>query len=278
MKILITGYQGFIGKNLVAQLKNRGYEDLLLYDVTTEEAQLDSFLNICDFVFHLAGVNRTQEVEEFEQGNKGLAEYIVNKLESCSNNCPIVACSSIHAQKDTPYGISKKAMEEVMFRHARSTGASVYVYRLPNVYGKWCMPNYNSAVATFCHNITRNLELHINNPGTELQLVYIDDVVNEFINCLENPPVADEQGFCNISEVSNIKLEALVLKLRSFYESRQMLETPVFESDFDRKLYAVFVSYYPENEFSYKLEKNLIAEDIFANALKISISDNYPSR
>ncbi len=267
MKILITGYKGFIGKNLVAQLKNKGYDDLLLYDVASEETQLDTYLKQCDFIFHLAGVNRPENDKEFEQGNKDFTINIINKLNQYQNYCPIVACSSIHAEKDNAYGISKKAMEVELLKHGKNTASKVFIYRLPNVFGKWCRPNYNSAVATFCHNITRNLKIRMDNPETELQLVYIDDVVNEFINCLEKEPKTDEKGLCTIAEITSIKLGELVSKLYSFHQNRQQLEIN-FETDFDRKLYAVLLSYYPENDFSYKLDKKTDDRGYFCECFK----------
>ncbi len=261
MKILVTGYKGFIGKNLVAQLRNEGYDDLLLYDVDTEESELDGFLERCDFVFHLAGVNRPQNDDEFEKGNNQLTCHIIGRLKHFGNNCPIVASSSVQAENDSPYGKSKRAMETALFEYSRETGAPVYVYRLPNVYGKWCKPNYNSVVATFCHNVARDIDIRIDNSETVLRLVYVDDVVNAFIGCIE-------KGFCEVSTVDTVSLGQLAEKIRAFRENRRTLVIPSFEGGFDRKLYATYVSYLPEDNFSYALEKKSDARGFFCECIK----------
>ncbi len=164
MKILVTGSNGFVGKNLVCELHNRGYDDLYLYDIDTDPELLSTFTKDCEFVFHLAGVNRPKEQIEFMEGNFGFTSTLLDSLKSHQNTAPVLISSSIQAELDNPYGRSKKAGEDLLFSYAKETGSIVYVYRLPNVFGKWCKPNYNSAVATFCHNIARDLPITVNDP------------------------------------------------------------------------------------------------------------------
>ena len=185
MKILITGSRGFIGKNLVAELNNRDYNDVLQYDVDTEFALLDEYCRVAEFVFHLAGVNRPMEQSEFMEGNFGFTSTLLDALKKHNNTCPVMISSSIQAELNNPYGESKKAGEDLLLTYSKQTGAKVLVYRLPNVFGKWCRPNYNSVVATFCHNISHNLSIAIKDPSVVMNLVYIDDVVDELINALE---------------------------------------------------------------------------------------------
>ncbi len=268
LKILITGSDGFIGKNLVAQFRNRGYEELLLCKRNTGEVVLEKYLEECDFVFHLAGVNRSANPEAFTEGNINFTRKILNKLKDCANLCPVVASSSIQAGANHIYGQSKKAMEDLLFEYAESNKTKAYVYRLPNVYGKWCRPNYNSVVATFCFNIVRDIPLKIDNPQTVLQLVYIDDVVNTFIDGMEGKVITEDNGFCTVPIVDFVKLETVAQKLTSFHESRKTLELPPFENDFDRKLYAVYTSYLPEDEFSYVLDAKSDERGYFCECLK----------
>ena len=192
MKLLVTGAKGFIGKNLIATLENirDGKDkttplspDITIYacDVETSEAELDSFCRDCDFVFNLAGVNRPKEEEEFMQGNFGFASHLLDTLKKHNNSCPVMLSSSTQAALSNPYGESKKAGEDLFFRYSEETGAKVLVYRFPNVFGKWCRPNYNSAVVTFCYNIAHDLPITVNDRSHEMTLVYIDDVVAELV-------------------------------------------------------------------------------------------------
>jgi len=185
MKILVTGANGFIGKNLVAELTNRGYRDIYTYTRDCDPSLLEQYLQDCQFVFHLAGVNRPKDEHEFESGNAGLTSRIVELLQRYDNRAPVLITSSIQAERDNPYGRSKKIAETILFEHNRATDAKVYIYRLPNVFGKWSRPNYNSVVATFAYNIARNLDIQIHDPNAGLTLCYIDDVVDEFIRALE---------------------------------------------------------------------------------------------
>ena len=185
MKILITGANGFIGKNLIAELKNRGYTTILPFTKETENSLLEKFCKEAEFVFHLAGVNRPKDEKEYMEGNFGITLKLLKTLKKHNNNCPVLFSSSIHADQDTPYGRSKKEAEKLLFKYSEETGAKVLVYRLPNVFGKWCRPNYNSVIATFCYNIARDLPITVHDPNVTLKLVYIDDVIDEFIRALE---------------------------------------------------------------------------------------------
>ena len=184
MKILVTGAKGFIGRNLVERLRNLQLGDIYEYDKDSSEGSLEVFCRDCDFVFHLAGVNRPERVEEFREGNYGFTSELLGLLEKQHNRCPVMLSSSTQAEQDNPYGKSKLAGEELLLEYGRRTGAKVLVYRFPNVFGKWCRPNYNSAVATFCYNTAHGLPLQVNGRDTKLRLVYIDDVVDELVRAL----------------------------------------------------------------------------------------------
>jgi len=255
MRILITGSNGFVGKNLVCELRSKGFEDLYLFDIETEPSLLDSFTKDCEFVFHLAGVNRPKDVDEFMQGNFGFTDTLLASLKRNKNTCPVLITSSIQAALDNPYGKSKKAGEDLLFSYAKETGATVHVFRLPNVFGKWCRPNYNSAVATFCHNIARDLPITVNDPEVVMSLVYIDDVLEAFL-CALKGDVVKEDGFCKVSTVHTAKLGRIVELLKSFRESRTTLSVPNMANSFEKVLYSTYLNYLPENQFSYPLKMN----------------------
>ena len=255
MKLLITGAQGFVGKNLIATLEPKQDYIIYPYDIDTEPSRLDDYTKDCDFVFHLAGVNRPRQVEEFTAGNPGFTEILLASLQKNRNTCPFLITSSTQAALDNPYGRSKKAAEELVFDYAQASGAEVFVYRLPNVFGKWCRPNYNSAVATFCHNIARDLPITVNDPEVVMNLVYIDDVVAEMLNALQGN-VSREDRYCVVPLVHTIKLGDIVKLLYSFKNSRTDLAIPDMADGFTRKLYATYLSYLPEDKFSYFLKMN----------------------
>jgi UDP-2-acetamido-2,6-beta-L-arabino-hexul-4-ose reductase len=210
LKILVTGSRGFIGKNLMVELQNRGYTEIYRYDKDTDAGFLAEYTRDCEFVFHLAGINRPDNEKEFMDGNFGFTSLLLDSLREHNNTCPIVISSSIQAELDNPYGRSKKAGEELLFDYGKETGAKVLVYRFPNVFGKWCQPNYNSVIATFCHNIARGLPIRVNDRETMLNLVYIDEVVTELINALKghetkigdycHVPIVHSIGFTRNSE------------------------------------------------------------------------------
>jgi UDP-2-acetamido-2,6-beta-L-arabino-hexul-4-ose reductase len=267
MKILITGSNGFVGKNLVYELRNRGYEDLFLYDINTAPSLLNTFTKECEFVFHLAGVNRPKDEKEFMQGNFGFTSTLLDSLKLNKNTCPILITSSIQAERDNPYGKSKKAGEDLLFEYAKQTGSTVYVFRLPNVFGKWCRPNYNSAVATFCHNIARNLPITVNDPEVVMNLVYIDDVVESFISALKGNVLKDGK-FCKVPTINTVKLGRIVELLTDFRESRQNLSVPNMSSGFEKVLYSTYLSYLPEDQFSYPLKMNIDERGSFTEIIR----------
>ena len=279
MNILVTGAKGFVGKNLVEALKNvhdgkdktRGIENninILEYDLDTDEAELDVFCKKADFVFNLAGVNRPETEEEFMQGNFGFASRLLDGLKKYNNKCPVMLSSSIQAERDNAYGKSKKAGEDLFFKYSKDTGAEVFVYRLPNVFGKWCRPNYNSAVATFCHNIARDLPITVNDRSVMMQLVYIDDVVDELINALTGK-ANKVSAFCEIPIVHKITLGEIVDLLYSFKESRETKSVPdMTENSFSKKLYSTYLSYLESDNFAYKLNMNCDNRGSFTEILR----------
>lgn len=278
MNILITGAKGFIGKNLIAELNNikegkaKGYNltsDLTLfeYDTDTDPALLDGYCKEADFVFHLAGVNRPKDQSEFMEGNFGFTSVLLDTLKKQGNKCPVMLASSIQAELDNPYGISKKAGENLLFEYGHETGAEVLIYRFPNVFGKWCRPNYNSAVATFCYNIAHNLPIQVNDRNAQMTLVYIDDVVKELISALEGNP-HKEGDFCKVPIEYRITLGEIVDLIHSFKESRNDLQVPDLSDAFTKKLYSTYLSYLPEDQFSYQLKMNVDERGSFTEFLK----------
>ena len=285
MRILVTGAKGFVGKNLCAQLNNikegkaKCYGDIVVddvyeYDIDGTIEQLDSYCKNCDFVFNLAGVNRPQNQEEFMQGNFGFASTLLNTLKKHKNNCPVMISSSIQATLagrfgTSEYGKSKKAGEELMFEYGKETGAKVLVYRFPNLFGKWCRPNYNSAVATFCNNIANDLPIQVNDPNVELELLYIDDLVDEMIAALKGEEhrcefegvetVLTENGnYCAAPITHKVTLGEIVELLNSFAEQPQTLLIPEIPyNSFAKKLYSTYLSYLPKEKVAFPLKMNV---------------------
>jgi UDP-2-acetamido-2,6-beta-L-arabino-hexul-4-ose reductase len=237
------------------------------YDLDTDLALLDEYCKQADFVFHLAGVNRPKEQSEFIEGNLGFTSKLLETLEKHNNTCPVMISSSIQATLDNPYGQSKKAGEDLLFKYGQQTGAKVLVYRFPNVFGKWCRPNYNSAIATFCHNLARDLPITVNDPDVVLNLVYIDDVVNELINALEGKEtrVGD---FCEVREVYQKRLGDIVDLIYSFKNSREERSIPNMSDPFTKKLYSTYLSYLPKDKFSYELKMNVDNRGSFTEFIK----------
>ena len=279
MNILVTGANGFVGRNLVSQLENiasgkaRNYaiagEELhvLCYDVDSDPAALEEYCRRADFVFNLAGVNRPEDPSEFMKGNFGFASVLLDTLKKCGNSCPVMISSSTQAALDNPYGESKRAGEELLFEYGRETGAKVLVYRFPNVFGKWCRPNYNSAVATFCHNIAHGLPIRVNDPSVVMHLVYIDDVVDELIGALSG----DEHragAFCEVPVVHEITLGGIVDLLYSFRDMQQDLEVPDLGDAFAKKLYSTYLSYLPKERFCYPLKMNVDNRGSFTEIIR----------
>lgn len=284
MKILVTGAKGFVGRNLVAQLKNirdgkaRCYGDLAVsriyeYDVDSTQKQLDEWCSDCDFVFNLAGVNRPQNQEEFMQGNCGFAGMLLDMLKKHGNKCPVMISSSIQATLagrfgTSEYGRSKKAGEELVFDYGRQTGVKVLVYRFPNLFGKWCRPNYNSAIATFCNNIANDLPIQVNDRNVEMELLYIDDLVDEMINALkgnehrcefEGVETVPEEGgrYCYCPVTHKAMLGDIVDMLYSFAAQPKTLEMPEIPSgSLAKKLYSTYLSYLPKEKVAFELKMN----------------------
>lgn len=267
MKILVTGSQGFVGKNLIAELRNRGYNNIFEYTRDTDESLLEEYTKECEFVYHLAGVNRPKDEKEFMEGNFGFTFELLEFLKKHNNKAPVLITSSIQVERDNPYGKSKKAGEDLLFNYNRETGVKVLVYRLANLFGKWSRPNYNSVLSTFCHNIARDMEIQVNDPEVELSLSYIDDVVKEFINAMEGNPTQNKE-FCIVPVVHNVKLGKLAELIKSFRDSRQDLFIPDMEDPFIKKLYSTYLSYLPEDKFSYDLKMNVDNRGSFTEFLK----------
>ena len=254
--VLVTGSCGFVGKNLVLSLQRRDDVRLTTFDTRDDASVLPGLVGQADFIFHLAGVNRPMNQGEFHTGNVGLTEKIVEVLTQQKRAVPLLLCSSTQAALDNPYGVSKRQAEEIVFAYGQSTDTPVYVYRLPNLFGKWCRPNYNSAVATFCHNIAHGLPIQINDPDVTLNLAYIDDVIAAFMATLDGKPSFDGP-FCVVEPVHSIKLGAIVDLLNSFKTSRHDLNIPDLSDPLTKKLYSTYLSYLPTDQFSYPLKMNI---------------------
>ena len=285
MKVLVTGARGFVGKNLCAQLGNiktgkaKYYSNLVIdevyeYDIDSTPEQLDAWCKNCDFVFNLAGVNRPQDPKEFMEGNFGFATILLNTLKKHKNNCPVMISSSIQATLagrfgTSEYGKSKKAGEELMFQYGEETGAKVLVYRFPNLYGKWCRPNYNSAVATFCNNIANDLPITVNDPTVDMELLYIDDLVDEMICALKGEEhhcefdgvetVFTPAGrYCAAPITHHVKLGEIVELLYKFRDMPKTLMIPDIPADsFAKRLYSTYLSYLPKEKAIFDLKMNI---------------------
>ncbi|MDI6505167.1 capsular polysaccharide biosynthesis protein CapF [Bacillus wiedmannii] len=253
MKILVTGAKGFLGKNLVAELKNQGYKDIFEFSREDNITLLERYTRECDFVFHLAGVNRPKDENEFMEGNAGFTSQLLNLLKEQGDKVPVLITSSIQAENNNPYGKSKKVGEEALFNYSKETGAKAYVYRLPNLFGKWSKPNYNTVVATFCHNIARGLDIQVNDPDVELNLCYIDDVLEEFFKALNHTPTIQDD-YCFVPVTHNIKLGELANVIKSFKEGRENLSISNMGDALTKKLYSTYLSFLPKDKFSYDLK------------------------
>lgn len=267
MKILVTGAKGFIGKNLIAELRNRKYDYIFEYDKETNPKLLDEYCKNTDFVFHLAGVNRPKEQSDFMEGNFKFTSDLLDTLKKHKNNCPVMISSSAQAKLDNPYGKSKKAGEDLLLNYGNETGAKVLVYRLPNVFGKWARPNYNSAVATFCHNIAHDLSIQVNNSSEVMNLVYIDDVVNELTNALQGKENKVDL-LCEVPVVHTSTLGEIVDLIYSFKKSRDDRSVPDMSDAFTKKLYSTYLSYLPKDKFSYELKMNVDQRGSFTEFIK----------
>lgn len=296
MKILVTGAQGFVGKNLVANLKNIAQgknrtrpnlhiDEIYSYDLDIDPALLAGYCARADFVFHLAGVNRPQNNEEFMEGNFGFSSTLLETLKQTGNKCPVVLSSSIQATLigrygKSDYGRSKLAGEELFFAYGNETGAPVLVYRFPNLFGKWCRPNYNSVVATFCYNLSHDLPIQVNDPSTQLELLYIDDLVEELLDALEGHPhrcdyeglmplLKEDGKYCYASPTHEVTLGEIVQLLESFKAQPQTLVLPEIPPDsFAKKLYSTYLSYLPQEKVAFPLKMNVDERGSFTELLK----------
>jgi len=272
MKLLVTGSEGFIGQNLLVRLRESGNE-VLTFSRCDGDAKLPNLIAHADFVFHLAGVNRPRDVSEYAAGNAELTRKLVQLLAQRRDAAiPVVLTSSTQAQFDNPYGRSKRHAEQALADYARATGALVYVYRLPKVFGKWCRPNYNSVVATFCHYVARDLPITVHDPAARLSLVYIDDVVEEFIRVARKhgnePSDGIEGSFREVAPVYTTTVGDLAAAIRSFRQSRDSLTTERVGSGLMRGLYSTYVSHLPPEAFAYEIPKHADPRGEFAEVLK----------
>ena len=269
MKVLVTGAAGFIASNLISELKRREDVTVLPFEHGDELSLLEKYCQECDFVFHLAGVNRPETEEEFMEGNYAFAISVTELLEKHGNACPFVFASSIQATMENPYGRSKKAGEDALFAYGKRANAKVYIYRFQNVFGKWCRPNYNSAVATFCYNIARDISISVNNRNTVMNLIYIDDLVQELMAALDEHPHVGLDGYCFVDKVHQATLGEIVNLLYSFKESRKNLLIPdLTEDSFEKKLYSTYLSYLPTDSFAYPLTMHADERGSFTEFLK----------
>lgn len=279
MKILITGAKGFVGKNLVEALKNikdnkdrtrpnLNIEEIYQFDIDTNISLLDEYCSKCDFVFNLAGVNRPKETAEFMRGNFGFASTLLEKLKKYNNKCPVMLASSIQAELDNDYGKSKLAGEKLFFKYAKDNNVKVSVYRFPNLFGKWCKPNYNSVIATWCNNVANDLEIKVNDPTTELNLCYIDDVINEMLDALEEKEHRNKE-YCYIPIIYKVTLKEIVDWLTKFQEQPKSLIVPEIPNDsFEKKLYSTYLSYLPKEKIKFALKSNIDDRGSFTELLK----------
>lgn len=282
MRILVTGAKGFIGKNLVTALNNikdqkdktRTFKisEVYEFDRTTSLDLLDEYCKSCDFVFHLAGINRPENIDEFMEGNFGFTNVLLDTLKKHRNVCPVMISSSTQASLDNPYGLSKKAGEELMFLYGEEARAKVLVYRFPNVFGMGCKPNYNSFVTTMCYNIANNLPITINNRDTILTLVYVGDIVEELLSSLEGKESSDGK-YCYVKAIYQKSLGEIADLLYSFKSSRTLdscnkLSVPNVSCEFTKKLYSTYTSYLPVNDFSYDLKMNIDHRGSFTEILR----------
>ena len=277
MKILVTGSDGFVGRNLVETLKNIkdnkdrtrdiSVEDIFLFDIASSLDDLDRFTKDCDYVINLAGINRPKNPEEFYEGNKGFIETLCSYLKKHKNKCPIIASSSIQVGKNNDYAKSKKEGEDYLKEFSQSNGNPVYIYRFANLFGKWCRPNYNSVTATWCYNIANNLDIQVNDSSVVLPLCYIDDVVNEIIECMKGNPNFNGEYY-EVSPIHEISLGELAHTIQSFKESRSNLSIPDQSDKLVKKLYATYLSYLPEDNFGYPLKMNIDERGSFTEFIR----------
>lgn len=266
MRVLVTGANGFIGKNLQMHLRERGGVEIVPFTREHSEADLPGLLEGVDWIFHLAGINRPQDPSEFVSGNANLTQALCNSVKKTGRKIPVVYTSSIQVERNNDYGTSKRAAAEALLELNRSSGCPVYIYRLPNVFGKWAQPNYNSAVATFCHNIARDIPVQINDPNAVIKLVYIDDVVASFVAVLDG--VEQSMPFAEVNPVYEISVGELADQLQRFKATRDNLITEPVGTGLTRALYSTYVSYLPPESFTYTVPQHGDERGVFVEMLK----------
>ena len=283
--ILITGAGGFVGKNLVATLRTAGYTDLMLFEKDDTPKTLADYCRRAAFVVHLAGINRPTDPSEFYTGNAGLTDTLLANLEAAGNTAPVLVTSSTQAELDNDYGKSKRQAEEAIFAHRRRTGAMVYVFRMPGVFGKWCRPNYNSVVATFCHNVAHGLPIQVRDSAFSLPLVYIDDVVACILAAFDGDVMMDRSAtpICHMHPIHEVTLGRLAELIQGFAAGRTSLAVPdLAPGSFEKKLYSTYLSYLPSDQFSYLLEMHTDNRGSFTEFLRspergqVSINISHP--
>ena len=283
--ILITGAGGFVGKNLVATLRTVGYTDLMLFEKDDTPETLADYCRRAAFVVHLAGINRPTDPSEFYTGNAGLTDTLLANLEAAGNTAPVLVTSSTQAELDNDYGKSKRQAEEAIFAHRRRTGAMVYVFRMPGVFGKWCRPNYNSVVATFCHNVAHGLPIQVRDSAFSLPLVYIDDVVACILAAFDGDVMMDRSAtpICHMHPIHEVTLGRLAELIQGFAAGRTSLAVPdLTPGSFEKKLYSTYLSYLPSDQFSYPLEMHTDNRGSFTEFLRspergqVSINISHP--
>ena len=283
--ILITGAGGFVGKNLVATLRTAGYTDLMLFEKDDTHETLADYCRRAAFVVHLAGINRPTDPSEFYTGNAGLTDTLLANLEAAGNTAPVLVTSSTQAELDNDYGKSKRQAEEAIFAHRRRTGAMVYVFRMPGVFGKWCRPNYNSVVATFCHNVAHGLPIQVRDSAFSLPLVYIDDVVACILAAFDGDVMMDRSAtpICHMHPIHEVTLCRLAELIQGFAAGRTNLAVPdLAPGSFEKKLYSTYLSYLPSDQFSYPLEMHTDNRGSFTEFLRspergqVSINISHP--
>ena len=280
-KVLVTGANGFLGKNLVSHLSLMDNVMVFEYDRQSTMKDLEKYTKECDFVFHLAGVNRPEDPKEFMEGNFGFTSTLLDKLKEKNNKCPIMMASSIQAELNNDYGKSKKAGEELIFKYGKENGAKTYVYRFPNLFGKWCKPNYNSAVATFCNNIANGLDITISDESKFLTLAYVDDVCRELLNCLIDKPTK-KGDYCVIPITYKKSLGEIVNLIKSFKNNDHDIYVPATGDNFTKDLYATYISYVPLKDLVVDLEEHRDDRGVFCELIRtqeagqVSISTTNP--
>jgi UDP-2-acetamido-2,6-beta-L-arabino-hexul-4-ose reductase len=267
MKILVTGANGFIGKNLCLELLRKQFI-VFPYDIDKNIAYLKSYVKQADCIIHLAGINRPLRIDEFYDGNVNFTKALIDSVINCGKKIPILFSSSTQAELDNDYGKSKKMAEDYLFDFMENQNNPVAIYRLTNVFGKWCRPNYNSVVATFCHNIANNLPIEIRDKNYQVRLVYIDDIVKEFIDCISRNKFALERKINEVLPTYSLSLGKLAEKLYGFKSTRDTYFVPSIQSEFDRKLYATYLTYLANNDFAYNLKMNVDNRGSFTEILK----------